>query len=55
MRTSPDRAVSWTSAATISGANVTARDDMVGVVNTGESMLLTTRRWTEWGCSRFTP
>jgi hypothetical protein len=40
MRTSPDQGSTWTSAATISGADVTARDGMLGVTNTGGSTLL---------------
>jgi hypothetical protein len=40
MRTSPDQSAAWTIATTISSADVTARDGMVGLVNTGGSTLL---------------
>ena len=47
MRTSTDNGQTWSDASTISGADVIARDGMLGVVNTGGSNLIAVFETTE--------
>ena len=47
MRTSTNGGETWSEAKTISGANVTSRDGMLGVVNTGGSNLIAIFETTE--------